>query len=116
MKTLPDLSPLAFEILKFLCNSSDPDGFQTISKDTLGIEDQATFDQAVAELAGEHLIEVNDITAPEEDRDNYDRYVTDEKGNSNHHIRIIAARINNNQGDICGEIDYYIAAQRDTDV
>lgn len=111
-----NLSPLAFEILKLLCNSSDAENYQILSKDLLNVEDQSAFEQAISELHGENLIEIVDNSGEDEAGDDYTKYVANEGNGNTHHIKLISARINPDKGDICNEMDYYIEAQRDTDV
>lgn len=118
MKPILNLSPLAFELLKFLCNNNDMTAYQTISRDTLNIDSEEAFEQAIAELASEGLIETMDVGGPnpDETNDSYSRYAAGENTSQGHPTRLIAARIKGDQGDICGEMDYYIAAGEDTDV
>src|SRR5690348_11205436 len=118
MRPQMNLSPLAFEILKFLCNNNNTTNYETISKDTLNIDSEEAFEQAVAELVGEGLVETRDTGElnPDETNDAYNRYAAGENTSKGHPTRLIAARIKGDQGNICGEMDYYIGAQEDTDV
>ena len=56
MEIVKDLSPLAFEIAKYLCNSSDTASFQQMDKDTLDLSSQEAFNNAIEELKNKKVI------------------------------------------------------------
>lgn len=112
MPDVANLSPLAFEILKYLCNSTNGSVMQIIDKDTLGIGAQEDFLNALSELRGKNLIflsrepeyqpgsSVEDFTN-EALTPNITNYKNDEP---------IAAKINDSNGDVCKELDYFLEA------
>jgi hypothetical protein len=71
MPTVSNLSPLAFEVLKYICNTGNT-AEQTIDKDTLGIGTQEDFLGALEELQQSGLVSLSrdavyiQHTAPEE--------------------------------------------------
>src|ERR1700744_4144277 len=116
MSTVSNLSPLAFEVLKFLCNTND-DSYQAITKDTFGIEQQKDFIAAIKELSDENLIVTTGYSsnATDSGEDTYSKsMVADNNDTAN--SGTISAKINDNNGDICTDMDYFIEAQRDTNV
>jgi len=112
MATVSNLSPLAFEVLKFLCNSND-DGYQSISKETFGIESQKDFTDAIAELNGENLIITtgDEINATDSGMDAYSNNVIAESDNVSGN-GLIHAKIKDNNGDVCKEMDYFLGAEK----
>jgi hypothetical protein len=56
MEIVKDLSPLAFEIAKYLCNSSDTDSFQQMNNETLDLGSQEAFNNAIEELKNKKVI------------------------------------------------------------
>ena len=112
MANVTNLSPLAFEILKYLCNTNTADAYQPIDKDTLGISTQEYFLNALAELYAAGLILLNRDPGYVQSSTT-EEYATEAimQTENTDNTAPISARLNNANGDVCKEIDYYLGAE-----
>ncbi len=113
MPTVSNLSPLAFELLKYICNTGNGSKEQNIDKDSLGISTQEDFLNALEELQQSGLVSLSrdatyvQHTSPD---DLLTESITHSENAEN--IAPISVKLAGDEGEICKAIDYYLEAGR----
>jgi hypothetical protein len=110
MPNVSNLSPLAFEVLKYICNTGGPTE-QIIDKDTLGIGTQEDFLGALAELQQAGLVNLSrdavyiHHTSPEE-------LATDSIMNTEaaDNMAPIKVQLAVDKDDVCKTLELYLQA------
>ncbi|MDR3678601.1 MAG: hypothetical protein P4L41_01470 [Flavipsychrobacter sp.] len=113
MPTVSNLSPLAFEILKYVCNTGSGGVEQNIDKDSLGISTQEDFLNALEELQQAGLVTLS--------RDaRYEQHTTPEElateslthAENSDNMTPISVKLAGDESEVCKAIDYYLEAGR----
>ncbi len=113
MPTVSDLSPLAFEVLKYLCNTGTGGEYRPMDKNTLGIGLQEDLLNALSELQQAGLVDLSrdatyiQHTTPE---DMATQSMTHEEQADN--MEPISVKIVGDESEVCKAIDYYLEAGR----
>lgn len=114
MSPVSNLSPLAFEILKYICNSGLGATEQRIDKDSLGISTQENLLNALKELQQAGLVTLSrdagyiQHTTPEE-LATETMTQTENADNS----APVSVKLAGDEGEVCKAIDYYLEAGRE---
>jgi hypothetical protein len=109
MSAVSNLSPLAFEVLKYLCNTGTT-SYQQMDKNTLGIGTQEDFLNALDELQRENLVTLSrdatyiQHTSPEDAAT--EAIMRTENAENSAPISVKLA----DDSDVCKDIDYYLEA------